>query len=258
MPLEYLPRPAGTSDVFVRAAEPFTAELGKATPARDQERQRFFEEQVRQIAWHLGEDRVPVFLDFNGERRRMDKGCVGHAVASGFIEPPVNGSSGYVEYVKLTGAPAQNGEAQLWRAYKREDIAELFGHVFSAGAWNQGFVVQGQDVFLLVTLDKSGHHEDHHYMDGFVSPALFRWQSQNRTAQSSSHGKIISGEAPGYRVHLFVRARKLHDGLGAPFVYCGPLTFVSWEGEQPITVMWRLPKPLPDELAKAFGAGEGA
>jgi hypothetical protein len=257
--LDFEPRPAGKSDVFVRSAEPFTADLGKLTAPADQERQAFFEDQLRRIAWHLGDDTIPVFLDFNGDRRRMDKGCVGHAVASNFLEPVSNGADGYVTHVTLkAGSPGATGSAELWESYSRETIPTLFGHAYNSGVWQQGFIVLGSDVFLLVTLDKSDHQEEHRYDDGFLSADRLRWQSQNRTTQMSRHGQIISGELPGFDIHLFVRRSKKLDGKGAPFTYCGDLDFVSWEGEQPITVIWSLRSPLPEQLQKAFSVGQGA
>ena len=38
-------------------------------------------------------------------------------------------------------------------------------------------------------------------------------------------------------VHLFVRAEKRRAGRAAsPFFYCGPISFVGWEGEAPPSV----------------------
>jgi len=53
-------------------------------------------------------------------------------------------------------------------------------------AWRgmgQGFVRQGQSIFLFVTLDKTEHVEAFQYKDHFLSPSEFEWQSQNRTNQ---------------------------------------------------------------------------
>jgi hypothetical protein len=48
-----------------------------------------------------------------------------------------------------------------------------------------------------------------------------------------------------------VRAqKKLPGGGAAPFVYCGDVTFVSWEGDRPITVRWALPAPVPERLRR--------
>lgn len=118
VPLDYIKRDEGT-DVFVASATPFKAdELGKATPARDKDRQKRFEELLRNIAWHLGADQVPVFVSFNGEKRRMDKGCIGHAVAAGVLDAPQNGPDGYIVNVTLavqSGGTIRNERIELAR-----------------------------------------------------------------------------------------------------------------------------------------------
>lgn len=101
VPLDYVPLP-GSSNVFVKETMPFDAsELKKTSPARDRIRQAHFESELTKLAWHLGSHVIPVFLDFNGDRRRMDKGCVGQAVAAGILEQPTNGPEGFVINVIL-------------------------------------------------------------------------------------------------------------------------------------------------------------
>jgi hypothetical protein len=142
-----------------------------------------------------------------------------------------------------------DSSAESWRHYMREDIAPLFGLTFSTAIWNQGFVVAGGHVFLLVTLDKGGLNKDHRYDDHFLAADRFQWQSQNRTKQESKHGRLIRDHAAsGDQVHLFVRKRKVLDGKGAPFVYCGQVEFESWEGNNPISVNWRLRDPVPSAM----------
>lgn len=94
VPLDYEPV-SGQSDVFVKATSPIDAtSLGKTTPAPTTARQAYFHDYLKRISWHLGNRSIPVFVDFNGDRRRMDKGCIGHAVAAGVLKPPVNGPDG--------------------------------------------------------------------------------------------------------------------------------------------------------------------
>ncbi len=101
IPLDY-DRWTKGSQVFVQATDEFTASsLSKSTPASDTGRQQHFQELLTRIAWHLGSETIPVFIDFNGDRRRMDKGCVGHAVAGGFLLPPADSAQGYVSTVVL-------------------------------------------------------------------------------------------------------------------------------------------------------------
>ena len=109
---------------------------------------------------------------------------------------------------------------------------------------------QGNTVFLFVTLDKSGHEEAFQYKDHFISPAEFEWQSQNRTTQKGDHGQLIRFHRErGAMIHLFVRSKaKTREGKGESFLYCGPVDFDSWSGENPITVRWKLSVQVPSPL----------
>ncbi|WP_405237892.1 DUF3427 domain-containing protein [Lentisalinibacter orientalis] len=150
---------------------------------------------------------------------------------------------------------AAGGAAELWGHYMREEIPPLWGKEFSPSKWNQGFISDGNDIFLLVSLDKGGLASEHQYEDKFLSPSLFQWVSQNRTKRSSPTGKRIAEHGDrGIDVHLFVRdKRKTPKGTAAPFVYCGEVAFVDWDGDQPITVRWQLPEAVPAGLKDRFG-----
>jgi hypothetical protein len=142
---------------------------------------------------------------------------------------------------------------ELWRNYMREDIPLLFGLTFSAAIWNSGFVNIGQQIFLLVTLDKEDLIQDHRYEEKFLSPDRFRWQSQNRTTQASKHGQMLQHHNERHiTVHLFARRSKKIHGRAAPFYYCGPVTFEKWQGNQPITIDWHLNTPIPERLYNLF------
>ena len=104
-------------------------------------------------------------------------------------------------------------------------------------------------MFLLVTLEKKGQREEHQYEDRFLSPDTFQWQSQNRTTQKGKVGQAIRNHAgENIRVHLLVRKMPKVGGRAAPFTYCGRLEFQSWEGEKPITLIWKLRELVPDKL----------
>ena len=139
---------------------------------------------------------------------------------------------------------------QPYRRYRRDAIPSLFGLPYSERVWGQGFVPKGNHVFLFVTLDKTGQDEIFQYKDHFISPDEFEWQSQNRTTQKSSHGQLIRyHNKHGATIHLFVRAKaKTNEGKGESFLYCGPVEFQSWSGENPITVRWKLSAPVPAPL----------
>jgi hypothetical protein len=146
-------------------------------------------------------------------------------------------------------AASSRSGMRLWEPYAREEIPPAFGLRFNPAIWNVGFVVSEPEIFLLVTLAKGDMNAEHRYSDHFQSDQEFSWQSQNRTSQDSKHGRLIRDHRlKGARLHLFVRATKKTGQRSTPFTYCGEVDFVSWEGNQPITVRWRLKERIPPSL----------
>ena len=144
----------------------------------------------------------------------------------------------------------------LWNTYLRDQIPPLFGLTFSAAVWNVGFVATGKFAILLVTLEKGDLPDAHSYDDKFLSETRFQWKSQNRTSQSSKHGQILCNHLKeDISVHLFIRPSKRIRSRKAPFYYCGELAFESWQGDRPITIVWRLSQPVPNRLARLFLIG---
>ena len=148
---------------------------------------------------------------------------------------------------------------EVFRRYSREQIPRALGEQFNPAIWNAGFVPVPtgavKHLCLLATLHKGDMAKEFQYGDRFLSPDQFQWQSQNRTKQGSSHGRMIRDHAElGIQVHLFVRKEKKRGSMAAPFVYCGPVTFEAWEGESPITVRWRLQGPVLERLYSEFKA----
>ena len=143
---------------------------------------------------------------------------------------------------------------ELWREYMRNEIPALWGYEFSGSRWNQGYVPFDKHIFLLVSLQKAGLQDQHQYEDLFLAPDRFQWVSQNQHAKEGKAGQALKHHVErGIQVHLFVRAtRKTQRGKAAPFVYCGDVTFVDWEGSKPITIRWELMEPVPDYLHESF------
>jgi hypothetical protein len=161
------------------------------------------------------------------------------------------GSDGLV--MEPVGAPVATTGLTLWSRYLREAIPPAFGEVFSQAIWNAGYIVREPHVFLLVTLAKDGMMSEHRYADHFLSADLFEWQSQNRTTRASRDGERIGNHrALGLHVHLLVRPTKRVGTTVTPFIYCGEVEFVSWEGDAPITVRWRLKEAVPPSLRAAL------
>lgn len=150
----------------------------------------------------------------------------------------------------LAGVPSKIAP---WGHYMRHDIPPLFGLSYSQAIWNVGYVKRGNHIFLLVTLEKKGLVDVYQYEDRFLASDLFQWQSQNRTKRESSDGLALAKhKEKKIQVHLFVRRFKKIANQPSPFVYCGPVEFVDWEHDAPITVRWKLPEPVPEALRETL------
>ena len=102
---------------------------------------------------------------------------------------------------------------------------------------------------LFVTLDKSdkAFSPSTRYEDFAVSPSRFHWQSQNTTGEDSPTGRrYIFQKQNGTRFLLLVRPKR-----GDPFVFLGPLHYVSHTGSRPMSIYWDLERPMPAWFLKS-------
>ena len=108
---------------------------------------------------------------------------------------------------------------------------------------------------LLVTLHKS---EDDYtpttmYRDYSINERLFHWQSQSTTSAESETGRrYIEHGRRGYRVLLFVRDFKVDQasGLASPYTFLGTANYVRHEGSRPMSIVWKLDRPIPARFLK--------
>lgn len=104
------------------------------------------------------------------------------------------------------------------------------------------------DVFF-VTIDKceTDFSPTTLYEDYALTDRLFHWQSQSTTTSSSETGtRYIQHRQRGSQVFLFLRERnKLPNGLTAPFMFAGPMSYRSHTGSKPMSITWELDYPLP-------------
>ncbi len=103
------------------------------------------------------------------------------------------------------------------------------------------------DLFF-VTLNKSDkdYSPTTMYDDYSINANLFHWQSQSTTADTSSAGqRYIHHRAQGCKVLLFVREFKKDTAGTAPYTFLGTASYVKHEGSRPMSVTWRLDKPIP-------------
>jgi superfamily II DNA or RNA helicase len=139
--------------------------------------------------------------------------------------------------------------------YTRSEVSAALGLVTEKGkllATQSGVLECAQhrcDLFF-VTLDKDekSFTPTTLYHDYPIAPTLFHWQSQWRTRADSPTGRRYQRPPDGWRLLLFVRrAKKDERGVTQPFLFLGPVAYVSHEGERPMSITWRLEHAMPGD-----------
>ena len=109
---------------------------------------------------------------------------------------------------------------------------------------------------LFVTLNKleKDYSPSTLYRDYSISHTLFHWQSQSTTSESSKTGqRYINHKALGSRILLFVREDKEDSAGAVPYTYLGPVDYVSHEGSNPMSIVWKLQNPIPARYLEITG-----
>ena len=135
----------------------------------------------------------------------------------------------------------------LHRQYMRDEVLVGLGMPDQVGARHtqtgRFWIDAINTEIFFVTLDKSekAFSPSTRYEDFAVSPSRFHWQSQSTTGEDSPTGRrYVLQKQNGSRFLLFVRPRR-----GAPFVFLGPLHYVSHTGSRPMSIYWDLEHPMP-------------
>ncbi|MDQ3160963.1 MAG: DUF3427 domain-containing protein [Pseudomonadota bacterium] len=131
----------------------------------------------------------------------------------------------------------------LHRRYGRPEIVNYFGSQYDPSRHNFGVLKFGSNaehVVIITKLDTSGAISSFHYTNWFSDESTFLWTSQNRQSQHDASGMVILGHRnAGRHVHLFVQSAS-HEKA----VYCGELDAYAVKGDLPMTVWFKLRKPL--------------
>ncbi|WP_435744540.1 DUF3427 domain-containing protein [Nocardioides sp. SYSU DS0663] len=104
---------------------------------------------------------------------------------------------------------------------------------------------------LLVTLRKSeaDFSPTTMYRDYPIDATTFHWESQSTTSVSSPTGqRYLTGAST---VLLFVRHEQKDDFGTAPYLFLGPVAYVSHQGDRPIAITWHLQHAMPAEFLAA-------
>ena len=135
----------------------------------------------------------------------------------------------------------------LHRQYTRDEVLVGLGLPKLVGARHtqtgRFWIEESNTEIFFVTLDKSENafSPSTRYEDYAVSPTRFHWQSQSTTGEDSATGqRYVRQKGNGTQFLLFVRPRK-----GDPFLFLGPLRYISHSGSRPMSIYWDLDHPIP-------------
>lgn len=110
------------------------------------------------------------------------------------------------------------------------------------------------DVFF-ITLNKADkdYSPTTMYNDYSINETLFHWQSQSTTSEDSPTGqRYIHHQKQGSRILLFVREFKTDpvSGKADAYTYLGTANYVTHQGSRPMSITWKLDRPIPAKFLK--------
>lgn len=107
---------------------------------------------------------------------------------------------------------------------------------------------------LFVTLEKSEEHYSPTtmYNDYAMSDVIFHWQSQNSAREDRGRGLAYTQQRlNGQNILLFVReTNKNQYKTTNSFVFLGKVNYIDHYGSKPMSINWKLERPIPAYLWK--------
>jgi superfamily II DNA or RNA helicase/HKD family nuclease len=105
-------------------------------------------------------------------------------------------------------------------------------------------------LFVTLKKDKKRHSPTTMYRDYAISPELFHWESQSTTpSHSATARRYFDREGHNSHVLLLTREYARNDlGMTAPFTCLGQVDYREHVGEKPISVTWKLHRPMPADV----------
>lgn len=134
--------------------------------------------------------------------------------------------------------------------YQREEILAALNfprmpNSFREGVWHS-HELHIDVLFVTLKKSESDYSPTTMYRDYPISPTLFHWESQSTTSVGSPTGqRYLSGSST---VLLFVRHEQKDEFGTSPYLFLGPVHYVSHTGDRPIAITWRLERPMPTDL----------
>lgn len=141
--------------------------------------------------------------------------------------------------------------------YHREEILIAMGWAKPGGRSPKGhatgvvWVPEIQTDAFFVTLRKEAEDFSPQtlYRDYPISLNQFHWESQNSTSVDSAVGqRYINHAERGTNVLLFTRLTRANELGSAPYLCLGNGLYVSHRGDRPISLTWKLQRPMPADV----------
>ncbi len=165
---------------------------------------------------------------------------------------------GVIDHAAPTWQAPYPHPLELHCAYGRDQILSALGvnrfgykaPVREGVYWHEAL----RSEILFVTFQKSEkrYSPTTMYHDYAISEDLFHWQSQNSASEHTSKGKrYINQKAEKTTILLFARDHDKNQYGTEPYVFLGPVTYVSHTGGKPMNILWRLLVPCPAFLWQA-------
>lgn len=154
--------------------------------------------------------------------------------------------------IELTGS-LLDVPLRVHARYQREEILAALGYASlerkpTSVMQGVAYARERNADILFVTLKKSeaDYSPTTMYRDYPISPTLFHWESQSTTPVASPTGqRYLNGTSD---VLLFVREEEKDEHGTSPYMFLGPVTYVSHRGEKPIAITWRLQHAMPADF----------
>jgi len=155
--------------------------------------------------------------------------------------------------------PLASSPLRTHARYMREEIVAAldYAHLKRLPSGLQTGVLWSEewksDAFLItLTKSETDYSPTTMYRDYAISPSLFHWETQGRTAVTSLTGqRYIHHARESSSVLLFAREHKGYELGTAPYLFLGTGQYVSHVGDRPIAITWHLDRPMPTEAFTA-------
>ena len=150
-------------------------------------------------------------------------------------------------------------------SYRQNEVMAAFADIRNGKLYapREGVVFHGATgcnlLFVTLTKDERDYSPTTLYRDYALSTDRFHWQSQSGTRPDDKKGqRHVHHDANGVTPLLFVRETKKDDRRETvPYVFLGPATLVSWMGERPMDIEWRLSHPMPERVYRVARVASG-